>query len=109
MYTDIFVYVSFFCFRIISCDFYNHFWLLSMAWHISLLVIIALSPHPVLVCLIVGVITSYEFCNVNYVFLNMILLLIKYDYICFYLLHEEPCNVDVANKPLLLFIVYIIV
>ena len=44
----------------------------------------------------------------------MILFLIKYDYICFYLLHEEPCNVDVANKPLLLlllllFIIYIIV
>ena len=31
----------------------------------------------------------------------MILLLIKYKYVyCFYLLHEEPCNVDVANKPL---------
>ena len=85
-----------------------------MAWRISLLVIIVLSPHPVHICLIVGVITSYEFCNVNYVFLNMILLLIKYDYICFYLLHEEPCNVDVAHKPLLLsllllFIIYIIV
>ena len=26
----------------------------------------------------------------------------KYIYIVFYLLHEEPCNVDVANKPLLL-------
>ena len=23
-------------------------------------------------------------------------------YINFYLLHDEPCNVDVANKPLLL-------
>ena len=33
----------------------------------------------------------------------MILLLIKYKYVyCFYLLHEEPFNVDVANKPLLL-------
>ena len=35
----------------------------------------------------------------------MILLLIKYKYVyCFYLLHEEPCNVDVANKPSLLFL-----
>ena len=25
-------------------------------------------------------------------------------YIVFYLLHEEPCNVDVANKPSLLFL-----
>ena len=34
----------------------------------------------------------------------MILLLIKYKYeYCFiFFLHEEPCNVDVANKPLLL-------
>ena len=33
----------------------------------------------------------------------MILLLVKYKYeYCFYLLHEEPCNVDAANKPLLL-------
>ena len=33
----------------------------------------------------------------------MILLLIMYKYVyCLYLLHEEPCNVDVANKPLLL-------
>ena len=29
----------------------------------------------------------------------MISLLIKYKYVyCFYLLHKEPCNVDVANK-----------
>ena len=26
-------------------------------------------------------------------------------YIVFYLLHEEPCNVDVANKPLLLLLI----
>ena len=33
----------------------------------------------------------------------MILLLISNKYVyCFYLLHEEPSNVDVANKPLLL-------
>ena len=33
----------------------------------------------------------------------MILLLLKYkSAYFFYLLHEEPCNVDVANKPLLL-------
>ena len=39
----------------------------------------------------------------------MILLLIKYKYVyCFYLLHEEPCNVDVANKPLLLFHYYFV-
>ena len=32
----------------------------------------------------------------------LILLLIKYKYVvCFYLLHEEPCNVNVTNKPLL--------
>ena len=28
-------------------------------------------------------------------------------YIIFYLLHEEPCNVDVANKSLLLIIIII--
>ena len=56
-----------------------------MAWHISLLAIIALSPHPVLICLIFGVITSYKICKVNYTcfFLNMTLLLIKYKYILF--------------------------
>ena len=33
----------------------------------------------------------------------MILFLIKYKYVySFYLLYEKPCNVDVANKPLLL-------
>ena len=53
-----------------------------MAWHISLLAIIALSPHLVLICLIFGVITSYKICKVNYTcfFLNMTLLLIKYKY-----------------------------
>ena len=40
----------------------------------------------------------------------IILLLIKYKYIsCFYLMHEEPCNVDVANKPLLLVAVVVVV
>ena len=38
-----------------------------MALHISLLVIIALSPHLALVCLIFGVITSYKICKVNYI------------------------------------------
>ena len=38
----------------------------------------------------------------------MILLLIKYDYICFYLLHEEPCNVDVAHKPSLLLLLFLL-
>ena len=39
----------------------------------------------------------------------MILLLIKYKYVyCFYLLHEEPCNVDVANKPLLLLLLLLL-
>ena len=58
----------------------------------SFLVIIALSPHPVLICLIFGVITGYEICKVNYVCLSvfMILLLIKYKYVyCFYFLREE--------------------
>ena len=33
----------------------------------------------------------------------MILLLIKYKYVyCFYLLHEQPCNGNVPNEPLLL-------
>ena len=37
----------------------------------------------------------------------IILLLIKYKYVsCFYLMHEEPCNVDVTNKPLLLLYVH---
>ena len=32
-----------------------------------------------------------------------------YEYIyCFYLLHEEPCNVDVANKPLLLLLLLLL-
>ena len=39
----------------------------------------------------------------------MILLLIKYKYVyCFCLLHEEPCNVDVANKPLLLLLLLLL-
>ena len=39
----------------------------------------------------------------------MILLLIKYKYVyCFYLLHEEPCNVDVANKSLLLLLLLLL-
>ena len=39
----------------------------------------------------------------------MILLLIKYKYVyCFYLLHEEPCNVDVANKPLLILLLLLL-
>ena len=39
----------------------------------------------------------------------MILLLIKYKYVyCFYLLHEESCNVDVANKPLLLLLLLLL-
>ena len=46
-----------------------------MAWHISLLVIIALSPHAVLTCLIFGVITGYEICKVNYI------CFLKYDFI----------------------------
>ena len=29
-------------------------------------------------------------------------------YIVFYLLHEEPCNVDVANKPLLLLLLLLL-
>ena len=28
-------------------------------------------------------------------------------YINFYLLHDEPCNVDVANKPLLLLLKFV--
>ena len=46
-----------------------------MAWHISLLVIIAFSPHVVLICLIFEVITSYEICKVNYI------CFLKYDFI----------------------------
>ena len=46
-----------------------------MAWHISLLVIIALSPYPALIYLIFGVVTSYEICKVNYV------CFLKYDFI----------------------------
>ena len=39
----------------------------------------------------------------------MILLLIKYKYVyCFHLLHEEPCNVDVANKPLSLLLLLLL-
>ena len=44
-----------------------HFWFLSMAWHISLLVIIALSPHLVLICLIFGLITGHETCKASYI------------------------------------------
>ena len=29
-------------------------------------------------------------------------------YIVFYLLHEEPCNADVANKPLLLLLLLLL-
>ena len=43
-----------------------------MAWHISFLVIIAFSPHVVL---IFEVITSYEICKVNYI------CFLKYDFI----------------------------
>ena len=38
-----------------------------MAWHISFLVIIALSLYPALICLIFGVIISYEIYKVNYI------------------------------------------
>ena len=39
----------------------------------------------------------------------IILLLIKYKYVsCFYLMHEEPCNVDVTNKPLLLLLLLLL-
>ena len=40
----------------------------------------------------------------------MILLLIKYKSVYFfYLLHEEPCKVDVANKPLLLLLLLLFI
>ena len=40
----------------------------------------------------------------------MILLLIKYKHVyCSYLVHEEPCNADVANKPLLLLLLLLLV
>ena len=39
----------------------------------------------------------------------MILLLIKYKYVYrFYLLHEESCNVDVANNPSLLLVLLLL-
>ena len=39
----------------------------------------------------------------------MILLLIKYKHVsCFYLLHGEPCNVDVPNKSLLLLVLFLL-
>ena len=39
----------------------------------------------------------------------IILLLIKYKYVsCFYLMHEEPCNVDVTNTPLLLLLLLLL-
>ena len=39
----------------------------------------------------------------------MILLLIKYKYVyCFYLLHEEPCNGNVPNEPLLLLLLLLL-
>ena len=46
-----------------------------MPWRISLLVIITLSPHPVLICLIFEVMTSYEIYKVNYI------CFFKYDFI----------------------------
>ena len=84
-----------------------------MTWHISLLVIIALSPHPVLICLIFGVITSYEICKVNYICFffkyNFIVNKIEiYIYIYIVFIYCTKDHVDVANKPLLLLLLLLL-